>query len=194
MPKIVMPPISSTNASDVRKLLGKPNAVAEVSDQVTIPPTIQAEHGRAWLVDLNKSPQAEERPHATVATWLVEAPWAHPIWHSYLVCAIHLRPITDLKTIFYLDGATHEIWVFALEPDMERQRFMETRDTSLCCQMYPKQFAAQFIEPSDESACERVKKSVEMICRKELSPDVDAQNDWGKLYGYNMMKAEFKLS
>jgi hypothetical protein len=54
MPKIVMPPISSTNASDVRKLLGKPNAVAEVSDQVTIPPTIQAEHGRAGLSEFEQ--------------------------------------------------------------------------------------------------------------------------------------------
>ena len=50
--------------------------------------------------------------------WIVEAGWAHPLWHSYAVILLDLTTeIQGSPAIIYRDGMTHEVHVFALDPD-----------------------------------------------------------------------------
>ena len=158
-------------------------------DEVTTPPTIKGDHGRAWLADMArilKEQQVNPAEDATVCSWLVEAPDAHPFWHSYWVFCIHLRPLIIPRPVtFYLLGATHELGVWALDPKFSRQQFLQDGVPHM---LTPGNFAGQFMEPNDAEAFKRVEKSVHEICAGELSPDTDFLRQWVKRYGAHMVK------
>lgn len=186
-PKVTV--ITNTNASSVRALTGY-QGPAEIKHQVKAQPTLVGSKGRAWLcdIDVGRRRLGSEKRDATIAVWVVEAPWAHPIWHSYTIASVHLRPIPGVKTLIYKDMATHEMWVHALNPDAPLDELIETginRGLSL----KPTQFAAQFIEIEDEYAAQRIEKTVREIIDGKLSPDVDHQRCcWVPRFGDNMMK------
>ena len=163
---------------------------ATINDPVTAPPVVSGPHGRAWLCDLGASRLVRDiRPEddATITHWVVEAPWAHPCWHSYTIILVHLRPMPNKhETLFYLDGATHELWVYALDPRKDRNKLLLGRETDYCLQ--PGNFAAQFIEVTDELAFARVRAAVQEICNGDLCPDTDFIRDWARLFGDNMLK------
>lgn len=151
-------------------------------DPITVPPTLVNRDGRAWrCVPIANPPQRL----GTVVDWLVEAPEAHPVWHSYAVCLIHLRPLPDMPPPrFYLPGATHEIWVAALDPWAVRQPMILR--TQMMAYLLPLNFAAQFIASDDAVAMARVEGVVRAICFGTLSPDSDAIDVWCELFGDNM--------
>lgn len=161
-----------------------------IEDPISVPADITGPHGRAWTVDMvdwcrriGKDP-AE---FAQVAGWLIEAPWAHPLWHSYLLSVIHLRPMPDNRpTKLYLEGATHDLWLAALDPDHPRQAMIETGAVR---QLRPLNFAAQFIAASDAAAMERAEHAVRLICDGRLSPDTDFTSAWVALFGDNMLRS-----
>ena len=163
---------------------------AEIKQPINLPPDISGVSGKAWSVDLaGQEPSLKfiQKDDATLTHWVVEAPWAHPVWHSYSIVLLHLRPLVGKTTLFYKEGATHEIWVYAQNPDSNRTKLIQggpLKDYWL----HPMNFAAQFIELTDELALERVKGSVQQICDGKLSPDTDFIQDWARLYGNNMMK------
>ncbi len=158
-------------------------------DVVTIEATLTGAHGRAWRVDLDDCYRAAGKARdegAEIAMWIVEARFAHPLWHSYWIELVHLRPFADKRpTKFYLEGATHEVWVYALDPNHSRDQMIRSGAVNA---LTPKNFAAQFIEPSDEAAAERVQQAVRMICDGKLSPDTDFIRSWAALFGDNMIK------
>lgn len=151
---------------------------------------------RAWFADMDAVYAHHNYSRewgSEVATWLVEAPWAHPFWHSYMIHLQHLRPITsgplvgkEKDIVFHLPGATHELWVKALDPDQPRQ---EQLDTGLWRPLSPSNFAAQIIASSDAAALERVENAVREICAGQLSPDTDYRSFWVARFGDNMIKA-----
>lgn len=159
-------------------------------DEVTTPPTIQGSRARAWLVDLNRSRETwakAPKPDATLAMWVIEAPWAHPVWHSFLVVLIHMRPMPDQRpTKIYLAGATHEMWLLAMNPDEPRQPAIE--GVGPPHYLTPPNYASQFISESDDVACERVRRAVAMVTEGNLNPDEDYRWWWARLFGDNMMK------
>lgn len=133
-------------------------------------------HGRAWRLDLAtiaaKRPNGPP-PELTVAGWIVHAPWAHPVWHSYLVAAISLRKIDGWPAAkINLDGATHEVLVLALDPDVPLAIDQNPRP------LMPANFMGQFIEPDDAAAAARIERTVADICRGALSPDTDFVRHW----------------
>jgi hypothetical protein len=158
-------------------------------DIVSTPPTKDGPYSRAWLGDIDAwyaQRNAKREDGGDIASWLVEAPWAHPMWHSYWICLLHLRPTPDGRpTKFYVDGATHELWLYALDPDQPRQTMLDTGQFKL---LLPTNFAAQFIEPDDEAAKARVAETVRLICIGTLSPDTDFIRQWAALFGDNMLK------
>lgn len=99
-------------------------------DPISKPPAVVGPHGKAWTVDLEKAlalHHVKPEDDACLVHWIVEAAWAHPLWHSYSIVLIHLRPLPDGRpTKFYLEGATHEIWVYAINPDSRREELIET--------------------------------------------------------------------
>jgi hypothetical protein len=155
-----------------------------------IEPVLRGDHGRAWLCDtsvglvkMNLKPEQD----ATICHWVVEAPAAHPAWHSYSLHCQHLRPMPGHEIKFYLDGATHEMVVFALNPRLPRRGMIE--DGIVAGRwLTPPNFAVQFIESNDDDACERVKKAVQEILDGKLSPDTDYRAVWAARFGSNMLK------
>lgn len=159
-------------------------------DIITTPPTMQGDHGQAWLVDLEqwrKEVNTDPQDDAGVAVWVVEAPWAHPAWHSYRISLIHLRPMPDNReTKMYQEDATHEIWVEALDPDAPRQKGIDGGGFRV---LTPMNFASQFKEPGgDSQAAARVAFCIRMITQGRLSPDSDFRTSWVTRFGSNMMK------
>ncbi len=186
--------VLGTGASNMRALAPGGDNVA-ITDPVTAQPSISGEHGKAWLCDLafgRELKNIREEDDATLAHWIVEAPWAHPGWHSYSIVLVHLRPMADDRpTTFYLDDATHEMWVFALDPEMDRNPIILTGIVAGSW-LQPKNFAAQFIEINDDLALIRIRQAVQAICDGTLSPDTDWMSAWAKLFGDNMIKEPWR--
>jgi hypothetical protein len=129
---------------------------------------------------------------ASLDVWLVEARWAHPLWHSYLIPLVHLRPMPDgRKTILYRDDATHEFWVYALDPGQPRLPALTDAKPSV---LTPVNFAAQLVQPSDDSARALIEGAVDLILSGELNPDTDARRQWEALFGKAMIKPEWRTT
>lgn len=163
-------------------------------DSITSVPQFTGPSGRAWLCLpplYREEPGFKEGSYADVASWVIEVPRAHPWWHSYSMTLIHLRPLPDDRpTKFYLAGATHEIWLYALTPDGSRQKLIDGHSPGgeACNFLIPLNFAAQFIEPSDEDAVKRCEAAIQRVCDGTLSPDTDHIRTWMHSFGDNMVK------
>ncbi len=162
-----------------------------VIDDIPVAPTVTGSHGRAWRVDLalfrSMGTQAAD---AGIAQWVVEAPAAHPFWHSYFVSLIHLRPIPGTPDPLIYDArATHELVIMALDPDQPRYPQMMGGGWRW---LEPANFAAQLIEPSDATADAQVSAAVEAIVAGTLNPDTDALAQWRELFGSKMIRGAFQ--
>ncbi len=144
-------------------------------------PDRETQYGRAWRVDLSV---ATNGPHASVAAWIVEAPWAHPFWSNYLISVSHLRPVSGLTDPkIYVDGASHEIVLHALNPDVAPS-LVRPASTILA----PANFAAQWVAGGDIDADGKIEQCVERILDRTLSPDTDAISQWIQLFNGAMLK------
>lgn len=168
-----------------------------MTDIVTTPPTKTAAYGKAWLLDHSEIYQrliergdftAEQAARdSTVAQWLIAAPGAHPVWHSYMLLLMHLRP-NGLETKFYLPNATHELWLYALDPEGDRQKLLEFGLGKHCRWLTPCNFAAQIIAANDAEAFGRIESAVDDIISGQLSPDTDFRYMWKERFGSNMVR------
>lgn len=159
-------------------------------DPVTTPATYYGMYGRAWQVDvtalLRKAGHDPEHD-AGIALWMVEAPGAHPIWHTYMLLMMHLRPVPGLAgPVIHLRGATHEFELWALTPSAERQMILDT-GMWMMWRMEPCNFAAQIIA-TDEEAIRRLLGSVMDILQGAISPDTDYFQWWVQLWGDSMVR------
>lgn len=153
-------------------------------DRNQYPPDSSTTYGAAWKV-LPSEPYYGP-PHATVAYWIVYAPYAHPWWPYHRIALIHLRPTPGLQAgVMHKLGATHEIVVQALLPDSVPLPVF----THVHKPLHPINFVGQFVvQPSmpqqmDRMAIDRVQGSVDAILRGELNPDSDGRRGWAALYG-----------
>lgn len=174
------------------KVLGvyKIGGPSEITDQVTAKPVLTGEGTKAWLTNSaegRRIKKLRDDEDACIMHWIIEAPWAHPAWHSYSLVVIHLRPMLGNEVKLFLPMATHELWLFALDPEKDRNPLINTGITDNHW-LAPINFAAQFTEISDELAKERVQAVVQRIVDRKLSPDTDFRADWVKLFGDNMVK------
>jgi hypothetical protein len=153
-------------------------------------PQYSGRFARAWLVDLraarSKMPPGTP-PDATVAHWVVEAPWSSQVVHSYSLVLIHLQfNMSGAPVHRYLPDATHEVGLIAIHPMVERDNMLR-EPTDVNFWIYPEVFGAQLIEPSDEAAVRRVFRAVELICAGRLSPHPTHVRAWAELFGDNML-------
>lgn len=84
---------------------------------MSIEPTHQGSHGRAWKLDI---PPDSDNPQykATVCHYLVTAPSYHPLWFQYNLAVVRLAKIKGLpEPVLQFPGATHELIVAALNPE-----------------------------------------------------------------------------
>lgn len=138
---------------------------------------MEGPHGRAWRCSLSairESLKLSSDEDATVCVWVVDAPWAHPLWRTYVIAAIHLRPTRLLPNPkVNLEGATHEVIVYALDPGREPD-LLNPGSTRL----NPANFAGQWLAASDVEAEHKVASCVEEIVHGALSPDTDFIREW----------------
>lgn len=148
---------------------------------------------RAWLLDQEARVKAQgfsPEHDATLASWIVAAPWAHPFWFNYWIYLCHLRPIDrgegPIPTKFHLEGATHEMWVAALSPEVPLKEQLEA---DVPAYLTPNNFAAQMIYPSDEVAKQHIERAVRDILAMQLSPDTDFRSQWVARFGSSMVRS-----
>lgn len=163
-----------------------PAASPEIVD---LPPAFTGAAGRAWTVDLDAAYVRLGRARAEgaeVCAWVVEARWAHPVWHSYWIDLAHLRPVAGHQRPFtvYLAGATHELVLMALDPDALLRPMIGGGPVQA---LAPVNFAAQFVAENDAMALRRVELAVQAICDGRLSPDTDFRDAWIALFGAHMI-------
>ena len=143
------------------------------------PPAMRSEFGAAWLLDLEAIRAKEDAnpEDCTLMSYIVSAPWAHPVWSNYQISVITLadkpgvRPAVIRKT-----GATHEIMVLALNPKYVPETDGPPHYLS------PINFAGQYIAQDDKEAKNILTKTVKMVVRAELNPDTDFRRSWESLF------------
>ncbi|NTD85443.1 hypothetical protein [Agrobacterium tumefaciens] len=109
-------------------------------------------------------------------TWIVNARWAHPIWHSYAVLLYDLTTnIPGAPTpAIYKDGVTHELMIYALDPD-----FPDDPPTHM---LSPANYGYQFYAETDQAAEARIVSILRLIEAMQLSPDTDFRSAWDSLF------------
>lgn len=168
-------------------LIGSFSAMTNKSKIVDGMPDRETEYGKAWRVTLSAARahlgiKAED--DGAVCSWVVYAPWAHPVWGCYWICCINLRPCTRLmEPKINLPGATHEVFVYALNPE-ETPDLLAPGNTRLS----PMNFAGQWVAGSDLDAEEKIEKTVDEILAGRLSPDTDFLYEWVKRFSGSNLK------
>lgn len=150
-------------------------------------PDRTSKFGRGWRIDLpaiRRAKNTQEGDDASVCAWVVQAPWAHPVWSTYLIMTIHLRPIPRLKEPkILLEGATHEVFVIALHPDHE----VDLEDP-MQHHLTPFNFVGQWRAGTDYEAERKIEHTVDEILAGNLSPDTDYVRMWVERFSGSNLK------
>lgn len=181
------------NAEVMIALAGQVEPRPPITDPIAKAPDLVGPHGRAWLFDLETARRElyDGQQDATVCVWMAEAAWAHPIWHSYIVVLIHLRPVPGMqKPHLYRPDATHEFWIFAANPDHPREP--QIAGKAGLGFLTPKNFGAQLAMADDAAAMEEVERAVRDILGGVISPDTDWFSAWAARFGDAMVKPEYR--
>lgn len=132
--------------------------------------------GKAWV---HNFPHEKPDHQASVQAWILHAPNAHPAWSHYVLNLIHLRPIEGVKNAKkYHEDATHEVIVFALDPDKP------ITDGQHVTVLNPPNYMEQFRADNDAAALEYVEGVIKEIVVGTLSPDTDHRSAWHQRFPY----------
>lgn len=165
-----------------------------VTKPLTVPATHRGRWGSAWRVDLNQVRRKQRVGagavrDATVAHWIIEAPWSSEVVHSYSLVCVHLRFELPLAPVVrYVEGATHEVALLAIHPQVDRIHMLR-EPVRMDSWLRPAVFAAQIIVGDDATAINRCGHAVDLVCAGRLSPHPTHARDWAELFGDNMMRA-----
>lgn len=115
-------------------------------------------------------------------TWIIIAPWAHPIWSQYALLLYDLTsPSRAGPPTIHMPGATHEFMLFALDPAAPVARDSSIRDASLRL-LQPPNHGYQLYAASDDDAVARIQQVVDRIVAGNMSPDTDFRWEWDELF------------
>ena len=141
-------------------------------------PTMRGRLGDAWLIDMEAVSRrrgivGDPRASVTLPCWIASAAYAHPLWSHYCIMCIALREVPGVPAAkVTLENATHEVMVYALDPD--RKPAVDDFPRML----QPVNFVGQFIEADDLSAAARVQQAVQDVIDGTLNPDTDFRRLW----------------
>jgi hypothetical protein len=125
----------------------------------------------------------ERYPESEVfsVSWIIDAPWAHPLWSQYIVLLYDLTtPHKDGPPTLHLKDVTHEFLVHALDPAHKVPRNTPPSRAKLAM-LQPPNYGYQFAAASNEEAEERIQELVNGIVGEKISPDTDFRSLWNKL-------------
>jgi hypothetical protein len=124
------------------------------------------------------------------AAWVINAPWAHPIWTQYALFLYDLTTPSDKgETVFLKEGMTHEMILYALDPVvliLPHKTLIEQGFKYLT----PANCGYQFKAESNEAAVERIRKIIDKVDSRAISPDTDYRGMWDELFkdGASLLK------
>lgn len=139
---------------------------------------VQGQYGDAAPLDIPVAPHAAE----TVCMWLITAPVYNLAWSQYVLFVVRLTD--DLPGFppphHQFDGTTHELMVFALNPD-HRQTAESANEClaggSMLPFLTPQNVVEQFIATDDEMR-QVVSLCAQSIVHGALNPDSDGRSAW----------------
>ncbi len=113
--------------------------------------------------------------------WLLHCPLSHPFWPWCVVSVISLRDVPGMKpAVITTPGATHEVMIFALDPDFHPDDRWCTGGAGRwnARTLTPANLVEQLVGLTDEHANELVFLFAHSCCDGLTSPDSDyrAQN------------------
>jgi len=156
------------------------------------PPDKSDDYGMAWRVNLAAVEGQGVPINGTLAQWIIEARWAHPFWHSYVLTLVHLRPIEGFEpAIIHVPNAQYEFTLFALQPDQDRAAMVREAN-AIRFRLEPCNFMAQFWEVNDEAAIQRIAETIDLVLAAKLNPDTDGRQCWIKLFGNAGIRPEWR--
>lgn len=114
--------------------------------------------------------------------WMIDAPWAHPMWNQYVLLMYDLTSDapTAVKPKIVLEGATHEFFLFAINPEfpVEKDAPIWQQHDGKFNVLQPANYGYQFKAESNEAATARIQQIIDKIVVMELSPDTDFRSYW----------------
>lgn len=120
---------------------------------------------------------------AALRAVLLHRPDAHPIWHTYMLSIVHLRPISEAPpAILRFSDSSHEIAILALDPDCSPYPHVARSVRPLM----PPNLAHQIRGRTDQTALTLFGAFVTALSSGELNPDTDAcssQIEWLERWG-----------
>lgn len=166
------------------------NSVDPVIYTNDVPADLTGNLGRAWKLDaaaIGCREAGQPPAELTVAGWIIYAPYAHPVWHSYLLSAVSLRDCPGARPAkIYLPGATHEVLLYALNPEHR------TSINDFPHPLIPTNFHGQWIAENDEAAARYIDETVRMVCEGQLNPDTDYTRYWIHRFSASNIKGDPK--
>ena len=138
-------------------------------------------------------PASMENGTANTHCWYVNASWAHPAWHDYLVMVVDLDSPCKKPPMKVREDMTHEFLLWAVDPRHDAPISVEElRDLVVDGNMFsrllrPANYGYQFVATlsdgdEEEWVRDRIQAYVKAIERKHLSPDIDLRRVWDQLF------------
>lgn len=125
-------------------------------------------------------------------TWMLYAPWAHPIFKHYAVMLVDLYTPTPQPPTLFAPDMKYEVLVYCLDPQFSQMyphgevagsMVQElTSDIGQTPLLSPPNHVYQFFAPTDDAAVDRIKSIADMIDQQRLSPDTDFVRAWDEIF------------
>jgi hypothetical protein len=116
------------------------------------------------------------------ATWGMDCPGDNLAWSQYIMVAFDLTSITVRPPIIHLPGATHEVQVWAVNPDFPLPEKFDEGSSYGRMLLHPMNMGYQFIAPSNEAAHSRLRDVAHAVATGILSPDTDYRSAWDIMF------------
>lgn len=120
----------------------------------------------AWRLEM--PPEAR----AQIGLWLLRCPFAHPVWSQWVLSLVHLRAVEGMPAA--VGHCSHELAIFAVDPCVE----LEPDEAVPARSLLSPPIAIDFYARDDIRAVHRIEALLEMVMRRQLSPDDDCRRQW----------------
>lgn len=130
---------------------------------------------RCWKCGVT---EIEGVPTANIASYLIFAPLAHPLWSWHVLSVVHLRETPELGPPRHVafPGATHEVLVLALDPRKDAQ--LDPDDPMTWKFLVPPDVVHQVILEDDDAAATLADQVARAVASGDLIPDSDWRSLW----------------
>lgn len=137
-------------------------------------PDLTGPYGRGWQLK-----HRDDKPdyQASLGTWLVNCPTAHPFWHWWVVGMVSLRDIPGVKPAHKrYPEAEYEFMIYSINP--EECPNPEPDDPKGYPHLIPLDVVEQFHGVTDRDASRILTSAMQAIVNGYLSPDQDYRQAW----------------